>query len=111
MFEEKINNDKGIECSYESFSGGERKRIDLAMLFTFQDIRRLQSNTTINISVYDELIDSALSSEGVTSVLDMLKERSVKYSEAMYIITHRKENATLMNDANVIFLEKKNDVK
>lgn len=110
VFEEKIINDKGIECSYESFSGGERKRIDLAMLFTFQDIRRLQSNTTINISVYDELIDSALSSEGVTSVLDMLRERSIKYSEAMYIITHRKENATLMNDANVIFLEKKNGI-
>jgi DNA repair exonuclease SbcCD ATPase subunit len=110
VFEEKIVNDKGVECSYESFSGGERKRIDLAMLFTFQDIRRLQSNTTINISVYDELIDSALSSEGVLNVLEMLKERSIKYNEAMYIITHRKENTTLMNDSNVIHLEKKNGI-
>ena len=107
VFDETIINDKGKECSYEAFSGGERKRIDLAMLFTFQDLRRLQSDTTINISVYDELIDSALSSEGVECVLNLLKDRSQKYNEAMFIITHRKENAVLMNDANLIFLEKK----
>lgn len=107
VFDETIINEKGIECSYEAFSGGERKRIDLAMLFTFQDLRRLQSDTTINISVYDELIDSALGSEGVECVLGLLKDRSQKYNEAMFIITHRKENAVLMNDANLIFLEKK----
>lgn len=107
IFEESIVNDKGVACSYESFSGGERKRIDLAMLFTFQDLRRLQSDTSINLSVYDELFDSALSSEGIECVLNLLKERSQKYNEAIYIITHRKENAALMNDANLIFLEKK----
>jgi DNA repair exonuclease SbcCD ATPase subunit len=110
LFEESIVNDKDIECSYESFSGGERKRIDLAMLFTFQDLRRLQSDTSINVSVYDELIDSALSNEGVQCVLAMLKERSQKYNEAMYIITHRKENASVINDANLIFLEKKDGI-
>jgi DNA repair exonuclease SbcCD ATPase subunit len=110
LFEETIINDKGTQCSYEAFSGGERKRIDLAMLFTFQDLRRLQSDTSINISVYDELIDSALSSEGVECVIAMLKERSQKYNEAMYIITHRKENVTAMNDANLIFLEKKEGI-
>lgn len=110
LFEESIINDKGIECSYEAFSGGERKRIDLAMLFTFQDLRRLQSNTSINVSVYDELIDSALSNEGVQCVLGMLKERSQKYNEAMYIITHRKENASVVTDANLIFLEKKDGI-
>jgi len=109
-FGETIINDKGKECSYEAFSGGERKRIDLAMLFTFQDLRRLQSDTSINISVYDELIDSALGSEGVECVLNLLKERSQKYNEAMFIITHRKENAALMNDANLIFLEKKDGI-
>jgi DNA repair exonuclease SbcCD ATPase subunit len=110
LFEESIVNDKGIECSYEAFSGGERKRIDLAMLFTFQDLRRLQSDTSINISVYDELIDSALSSEGVECVISMLKERSMKYNEAMYIITHRKENVTATNGANLILLEKKDGI-
>lgn len=110
IFDETIINEKGKECSYEAFSGGERKRIDLAMLFTFQDLRRLQSDTTINISVYDELIDSALGSEGVECVLSLLKDRSQKYNEAMFIITHRKENAILMNDANLMFLEKKGGI-
>jgi hypothetical protein len=40
----------------------------------------------------------------------MLKERSQKYNEAMYIITHRKENASVINDANLIFLEKKDGI-
>ena len=41
-FEEEIFDNKGKQCSYFNFSGAERKNIDLACLFTFIDIRRLQ---------------------------------------------------------------------
>ena len=49
-FEEEIVNEKGKMCSYYNFSGAERKNIDLACLFAFMDIRRLQGNVSYNFS-------------------------------------------------------------
>ena len=74
-FEEEIKNDKGQECSYFNFSGAERKNIDLACLFTFMDIRRMQGDVSYNLVMFDELLDSSLDEKGVELVLSILKER------------------------------------
>lgn len=94
--------------SYFNFSGGERKRIDLACLFAFLDIRRLQGDVNFNIIFYDELIDSALDEKGVELVLGVLRERSNLYQESSYIITHR--GSTVLDSADrIIMLEKRNN--
>lgn len=108
-FEETIVNKKGVECSYFNFSGGERKRIDLAILFTFLDIRRTQSNVSFNFTIYDELLDSSLDAIGITKVLDILKDRVEDYNEAIYIISHTTE-AIKHVTGEVIYLEKRNEV-
>ena len=108
-FEETILNEKGEICSYFNFSGGERKRIDLAMLFTFIDIRRLQSNVSTNIVIYDELLDTSLDSKGIECVLDILKDRVEQYNEAIYIISH-KSDAIKHATGEVIYLEKHNEI-
>lgn len=91
FFEEKMYNEFGKEISYGNNSGGEMKRVDFAMLFTFRDIRRLQSGVTINISVFDELFDGAMDGVAMDAILDLLKEITEKTGEAFYIISHRKE--------------------
>ena len=107
MFEETIFNEKGKECSYFNFSGGERKRIDLAILFMFQDILRQQTGTSFSLSMYDELFDSAMDEKGIQKVLDILKTRVDKYKENVYIISHNKQ--AINNDiSQYIFLEKQN---
>ena len=110
FFEEKITNERGVECSYFNFSGAERKSIDLAMLFTFQDIRRAQANVWLNISMFDELLDSSLDEKGIEIVLDILRERVEKYQEAIYVISHRKESMKYCTNGEIIFLEKKNGI-
>lgn len=107
-FEETIYNNRHIARSYQSFSDGERKRIDIAMLFTFLDLRRLQSNIAINISMYDELLDTSLDNKGVENVLEILKERVDRYNEAVYVISHKNE-AIKHTTGEVIYLEKQND--
>ena len=57
--------EKGKLCSYFNFSGAERKNIDLACLFAFMDIRRVQGDVAFNFSMYDELFDSSLDERGV----------------------------------------------
>ena len=106
-FEEKIINDKGIECSYNNFSGAEKKTIDLACLFAFMDIRRLQGDVAYNVCLFDELLDSSFDEKGVELVLDVLKDRSDMYSECCYIISHRKESIKAAT-GEIIYLEKYN---
>jgi len=109
FFEEEIKNDKGQECSYFNFSGAERKNIDLACLFTFMDIRRMQGDVSYNLVVFDELLDSSLDEKGVELVIKILKERVDQYKEGIYIISHRKES-TKESSGEVIYLEKSNGI-
>jgi len=108
-FEEEIIDDKGKPCSYFNFSGAERKNIDLACLFAFMDIRRLQGDVTYNFSIYDELFDSSLDEKGVDLVISILNERVQKYNESVMIISHRKESVKSAS-GSVIFLEKRNGI-
>ena len=108
-FEELIVNDKGKSCSYYNFSGAERKNIDLACLFAFMDIRRLQGDVSFNISIYDELLDSSLDEKGIELVIDILKERIETYGESVFVISHRKESAKFAT-GEIIMLEKFNGV-
>jgi len=108
-FEETIFDDKGKECSYFNFSGAERKNVDLACLFAFMDIRRLQGNVSFNFSIYDELFDSSLDEKGVELVINILKERVEKFTECAMVISHRKESIKAAT-GDIIFLEKSNGI-
>jgi DNA repair exonuclease SbcCD ATPase subunit len=108
-FEEEIIDNKGKQCSYFNFSGAERKNIDLACLFTFMDIRRLQGDVSFNFSIYDELFDSSLDEKGVELVIGILKERVDKFNECIMVISHRKESIKAAT-GDIIFLEKTNGI-
>lgn len=106
-FDETITDEKGEIKSYFNFSGGERKRIDLACLFAFLDIRRMQGDINFSTIFYDELLDSSLDDKGVQLVLRVLRDRYEKYNESCYIITHRGTAITAKVD-NTVLLEKRN---
>lgn len=108
-FEEEIIDNKGKPCSYFNFSGAERKNIDLACLFTFMDMRRLQGDVCFNFSIYDELFDSSLDEKGVDLVINILKERVEKFNESIMVISHRKESIKAAT-GEIIFLEKLNGI-
>jgi DNA repair exonuclease SbcCD ATPase subunit len=107
FFEDKIIDENGNEKTYFNFSGGEKKRIDLACLFAFLDIRRLQGDINFSTIFYDELIDSALDEKGIELTLDILRERYEQFNESCYIVTHR-GSSILQGIDKVIELEKRN---
>jgi DNA repair exonuclease SbcCD ATPase subunit len=108
-FEEEIVDIKGAQRSYFNFSGAERKNMDLACLFTFMDMRRLQGDVCFNFSIYDELFDSSLDARGIELVINVLKERVEKYNESIMVISHRKESVKAAT-GDIIFLEKSNGI-
>lgn len=108
-FEEEIMNDRGKSCSYFNFSGAERKSIDLACLFAFIDIRKMQGSVAYNVVFYDELLDSSLDEQGVELAYQIIAERAKSFNECAYIITHRK-SSNFFATSKVIQLVKENGI-
>lgn len=75
-------------CEYFSFSAGERRKLDLSVLFAFRDIMSINSVQT-NILVVDEILDSAIDAKSLTSVIQILNNKSKMNKQAVYIISHR----------------------
>jgi DNA repair exonuclease SbcCD ATPase subunit len=108
-FEEEIKNERGKSTMYFNYSGAERKAIDLAVMFSFIDMLKLQTNVYYNVQFYDELLDTSLDSAGVENVVRLLNEFVEKYSYGIYVISHRKECSKLAN-GEIVFLEKHNGI-
>ena len=109
FFDEVIVDENAQQKSYFNFSGGERKRIDLACLFAFADIRRLQGDVNFSTVFYDELLDSSLDDKGVSLTLRLLRERFQENNEACYIITHRGPEVTTKAE-HTIHVTKRNGI-
>jgi DNA repair exonuclease SbcCD ATPase subunit len=108
-FEEEILNEKNKVCSYFNFSGAERKSIDLACLFTFSDIRRMQGGVKYNIAIYDELFDSSFDEKGIELITEILQDRVEELDECSIVISHRKESVKAVT-GDVIYLQKQNGI-
>lgn len=109
FFDEEIIDENSQPKSYFNFSGGERKRIDLACLFAFADIRRLQGDVNFSTVFYDELLDSSLDDKGVSLTLKVLRERFNENGESCYIITHRGPEVTTKAE-HTIHITKRNGI-
>lgn len=75
--------------SYENFSAGQKRRIDLALLFTWRAISKLKNSMDTNILILDEVLDGSLDAEGLDEFLSMLKLFSNEKSLNAFVISHR----------------------
>ena len=96
------------KMSYHSFSGGEKKRIDLAIMLALMDIAKVQNSIDTNILVLDEIIDSAIDSSGVDDFINFLTRVFVRENEhkCVYVISHRPD-LSYDNFSGLINIEKK----
>ena len=108
-FDEEIKNERGKPTMYFNYSGAERKAIDLAVMFAFIDMLKMQTNVYYNVQFYDELLDTSLDSAGVENVVRLLNDFVEKYSYGIYVISHRKECSKLAT-GEFVFLEKNNGI-
>lgn len=102
-FEETIIHD-GFEVAYGTLSRGEKARIMLAIVFTFKELRRLQTGFVLNITFYDEIFDLGLCKNGMLRCMEILEG-----FEQSFVITHRSENIDIVK-YDKIELVKKNSV-
>ena len=86
-FNETIKSRFRDAFSYESFSEGEKMRIDLALLFTWRAIAKLRNSVSTNLLIMDEVFDSSLDSTGTDEFMRILNDLT---SDAnVFIISHK----------------------
>ncbi len=102
-FEEKIKSRHRDEFSYESFSEGEKMRIDLALLFTWRAVAKLRNSASTNLLIMDEVFDSSLDANGTDEFLKILS--GLTGDTNVFIISHKGD--TLFDKfENIIKFEK-----
>lgn len=86
-FEEKIKSRHRDEFSYDSFSEGEKMRIDLSLLFTWRAIAKLRNSVSTNLLIMDEVFDSSLDTNGTDEFLKILY--TLTGDTNVFIISHK----------------------
>ena len=86
-FEESIKSRFRDEFSYDSFSEGEKSRIDLALLFTWRAIAKLRNSASTNLLIMDEVFDSSLDVQGADELIKIIQ--SIVGDSNIFVISHR----------------------
>ena len=87
-FVETIKSRYRDEFTYDSFSEGEKIRIDLALLFTWRAIAKMKNSTNTNLLMLDEIFDSYLDSTGTDEFLKILNTLG---DENVFVISHKQD--------------------
>ncbi len=90
--------------TYSNLSEGEKRRLDMAILFTWRDVAQRRNCCSCSNIFIDEILDSSLDSDGLESIIRLLK--SFKESNIL-LISHR-ENVQDIEFDRVLTVSKPN---
>jgi DNA repair exonuclease SbcCD ATPase subunit len=85
-FEERILSRHRDDFTYDSFSEGEKMRIDLSLLFTWRSIARMKNSAHTNLLILDEVFDASLDANGCDEFLKLI--HSLENSN-IFVISHK----------------------
>ena len=86
-FEETIKSRFRDIFTYESFSEGEKARIDLALLLTWRSIAKLKNSVDTNLLILDEIFDGSLDQNGSSELGWIL--RNFDDNTNVFVISHK----------------------
>lgn len=86
-----------FEQQYNQFSGGERSRIDMAILLSFFDISKIISNWSCSFLMIDEILDSYVDNDGLEKFMSTLYNIVTENDKnlGIYVISHKLNEMTL----------------
>ena len=105
-FNETIKSRHRDNFVYESFSEGEKQRIDLALLFTWRQIAKMKNSVSTNLLMLDETFDSSLDHDGVDNLIKILY--TLDEDTNVFIISHKGEILDGRFENKIEFIKEKN---
>jgi DNA repair exonuclease SbcCD ATPase subunit len=86
-FKETIKSRHRDTFTYASFSEGEKRKIDLSLLFAWRAIAGIKNSINTNLLIMDEVLDGSLDDSSVESFLDILKNMNSAIN--IFVISHK----------------------
>lgn len=71
-FDETIKSRHRDAFTYNSFSEGEKMRIDMSILFAWRKIAMMKNSISTNLIIFDETLDRSLDAESVDTFMELL---------------------------------------
>lgn len=105
-FQETIRSRHRDEFTYDSFSEGEKQRIDLALLFTWRQIAKMKNSVATNLLILDETFDSSLDHDGVDNLMKILY--SLDDNTNTFVISHKGDILDGKFGEKIEFVKEKN---
>jgi DNA repair exonuclease SbcCD ATPase subunit len=106
-FEETIKSRHRDIFTYDSFSEGEKRKIDLALLFAWRYIAQLKNSLSCNLLIFDEVLDGSLDDSATEAFLNILK--GLDKNTNIYVISHKSKE--LLQDKfndHIVFVKRNN---
>lgn len=105
-FNETIRSRHRDNFSYDSFSEGEKQRIDLALLFTWRQVAKMKNSVATNLLILDETFDSSLDDDGVDNLMKILY--TLGEESNVFVISHKSELEDAQFQRKIEFVKEKN---
>jgi DNA repair exonuclease SbcCD ATPase subunit len=105
-FNETIKSRHRDDFTYQSFSEGERLRIDLSLLLAWREIARLKNSVSCNLLMLDEVFDSSLDAVGTDEFMRILNRLGNRNN--IFVISHKADQLA-DKFRNSMHFEKKNN--
>ena len=105
-FKETIRSRHRDDFSYDSFSEGEKQRIDLSLLFTWRQIAKMKNSVSTNLLMLDETFDSSLDYDGVENLFKIL--HTLPDDSNIFVISHKGDILDGKFDHKIEFYKEKN---
>lgn len=106
QFVETIRSRHRDSFTYDSFSEGEKQRIDLALLFTWRMIAKMKNSVSTNLLILDETFDSSLDYEGVDNLMKIIY--TLNDDTNVFVISHKGDILDGKFAAKIEFIKEKN---
>ena len=106
-FEETIKSRYRDIFTYDSFSEGEKRKIDLALLFAWRYIAQLKNSLNCNLLIFDEVMDGSLDDSATEAFLNILK--GLDKGTNVYVISHKSKE--ILQDKfqdHIVFVKRNN---
>lgn len=105
-FQETIRSRHRDSFTYDSFSEGEKQRIDLSLLFTWRQVAKMKNSVATNLLILDETFDSSLDEDGVDNLMKII--HSLGDDTNVFVISHKSELEDAHFENKLVFSKKKN---
>jgi DNA repair exonuclease SbcCD ATPase subunit len=106
-FSETIKSRHRDIFTYDSFSEGEKRRIDLSLLFAWRAVAQQKNSLNCNLLIFDEVLDGSLDDTATEYFLNILK--NLGKNTNVFVISHKSKEVLQDKFVDHITFYKKNN--